>query len=404
MRVGKTVFDTDAPALRLVYEKIEHDADYGTKATGRSLTEHFGRDPYGWDFDVTRLLVAVLFAADKIQLRHGSTDIDSRRDVAAREVLTNNNNFRTTSCAPKKGIDFAEIAKAARHFKATFGSEIKEISQSVVVAALREELAGREDELRTAHGILNVNQMPGAEVLIGALTPIKDILRESEETAIAEFNSSFQTIKDATKRAGELIQVLTPAVVQDVLSARRALRVQWLFLDDEPDLDDDTRAAAEQLADLLDRETFFRDVADIGAAREAVEKEHDRRFREALTAKVDKYSSALEQLVTMDNWLALDENVREEVSHPLRRHADDDGSVAASIAQLRSDYEACSARLHEAIRRVHTVIEGERIAPLDVRPFFRGGIEDTEQLDAALDGIRDECERLIADDKKIIIE
>ena len=401
---GKTVFDTDAPALRAVSARIEHDSDYGTKATGRSLTEHFGRDPYGWDFDVTRLLVAVLLAADKIQIRHGSTDIDSRRGIAAREALTNNNNFRSTSCAPKKGIDFAEIAKAAGHFKGTFGSEINEISQSAVVAALREELAGREDELRTALGLLNTNQMPGGEVLIGALTPIKDILRGSEETAIAEFNSSFQTIRDAIKRAGELNQVLTPTVVEDVLSARRALRVPWPFLGSEPDLDDDTRAAAEQLADLLGRETFFRDLADINAAREVIEREHDRRFGEALAAKIDEYSAALKQLAAMDSWSALDDDVREEVARPLRRHANDDGSVTASIAQLRSDCEACSARLQEAIRRVHTVIEGDRIAPLDVRPFFRGGIEDTEQLEKALDGIRGECERLIADDKKIIIE
>ena len=402
---GKTVFDTDAPALRVVYAKIEHDSDYGTKATGRSLTEHFGGDPYGWDFDVTRLLVAVLFAAGKIQLRHGSTDIDSRRGIAAKEALTNNNNFRSASCAPKKGIDFAEIAKAAGHFKGTFGSEIKDISsQSVVVAALREELTDHEDELRTAQELLNANQLPGVEVLAGALTPIMDILRGTEETAIAEFNSSFQTIKDATKRAGELNQVLTPTVVHDVVSARRALQTQWPFLDNEPDLDDDTRAAAEQLADLLDREAFSRELADIDAAREAIEKEHDRRFREALTAKVDEYSAALEQLVAMASWPALDDDVKEEVARPLRRHADDDGLVATSIAQLRSDRDACRSRLQEATKRVHAVIDGDRVVPLNLQPYFGDGIESADQLEAALDGIRKECERLIADDKKIIIE
>lgn len=402
---GKTVFDTDVPALRAVYAKIEHDADYGTKATGRSLTEHFGGDPYGWDFDVTRLLVAVLLSADKIQLRHGSTDIDSRRGIAAKEALTNNNNFRSASCAPKKGIDFAEIAKAAGHFKGTFGSEIKDISsQSAVVAALREELMSHEDELRTAQELLRANQLPGVEMLAGALTTIKDILQGTEETAIAEFNSSFQTIKDATKRARELNHVLTPKVVHDVVSARRALQTQWLFLDDEPDLDDDTRAAAEQLADLLNRETFFRELADIDASREAIEKEYDCRFREALAAKVDEYSTALERLVAMDSWPALDDDVRKEIARPLRQHADDEGLVATPVSQLRSDRDACRRRLQEATRRVHAVIDGDRVVPLNVRPYFGDGIESADQLEAALDGIREECERLIADDKKIIIE
>ena len=402
---GRTVFDADAPALRVVYAKIKHDADYGTKATGKSLTEHFGSSPYGWDFEVTRLLVAVLLAADKVQLRHGSTDIDSRRGIAAKDALTDNNNFRSTSCAPKKGIDFAEIAKAANHFESTFGSEIRDISsQSAVVTALREQLTGHEDELRTAQELLNSNQLPGVDVLACALTPILDIIRGTEETAIAEFNSSFQTIKDAIQRASELNQLLTPAVVSEVVRARRALQTQWPFIENEPDLDDDTRVSAERLGDLLDRETFFRDLTDIDEARNTIEQEHDRRFGEALAAKVEAYGEALDELVAMDSWSALDDDVKEEIARPLQRHADDDWSPTASITQLRADREACSTRLQDAKRSVHTVIEGDRIAPLDVRPFFRGGIEDTEQLEAALDGIREECERLIANDKKIIIE
>ena len=402
---GKTVFDSDAPAPREVYARIANDTEYGTKATGRSLTEHFSGDPYGWDFDVTRLLVAVLLAADKIRLRHGSTDIDSRRGVAAKEALTNNNNFRSASCAPKKGVDYAEIAKAAGHFKDTFGSDIKDISsQSAVVAALRTELADHEDEVRTAQGLLNAGRLPGTEVLTNALGPIKDILRGTEEIAIGEFNASFQTIKEGIRRAGELNQALTMTVMHDVEAARRALQTQWPFLESEADLDNDIRTSAEQLTDSLKRETFFRELSDIDACREVIEWEHDRRFGEALAAKIDIYNAALDQLVAMNGWSGLDDALKETIALPLRVHADDDGVGLTSIRELRSDRDACTSRLREAEKSVYIVTEGHRIVPLDVRPFFRGGIADIEQLDAALDGIREECERLIADDKKIIIE
>jgi hypothetical protein len=53
---------------------------------------------------------------------------------------------------------------------------------------------------------------------------------------------------------------------------------------------------------------------------------------------------------------------------------------------------------------VHKLIDGERVATVNARQFFRGGVEDTEQLEAALTGLRDECERLLADGKKIVIE
>ncbi len=40
---------------------------------------------------------------------------------------------------------------------------------------------------------------------------------------------------------------------------------------------------------------------------------------------------------------------------------------------------------------------------VEVQPFFRGGVEEIDQLDAALAGLRDTCERLIADGKKIVV-
>ena len=57
---------------------------------------------------------------------------------------------------------------------------------------------------------------------------------------------------------------------------------QWPFLDGEPDLDLSVREAAEQLNDLLGRETFFRELAEIDRLRKALEVEYDRRFAGAL--------------------------------------------------------------------------------------------------------------------------
>ncbi|MCP4384519.1 MAG: BREX system P-loop protein BrxC [Hyphomicrobiales bacterium] len=400
---GKTVIDVDAPALREVLGRIEHDSDYGTKATGKSLADHFGRDPFGWDFEVTRLLVAALLAADKIQLKAGSTDIDSRHGVAARDALTNNNSFRSASCSPKKGVDFADVAKAAERFKETFGTEVRELSQGGVVTDLRSHLADHEDELQGALGLLTSQRLPGGEVLDEALARVKAIIRGTEEAAIAEFNSSFQTVKDGIKRAGELNQTLTPTVTSELEAARRVLLTQWPFLDAEPDLDPQLRTTAESLGDLLARETFFRELNDIEVGRTAIEEEHDRRFGQELADKVAEYMSALETLIATPGWADLSDEIKSEIAGPLQRHSDTESSSNDSIPQLRSDRDACLSRLQQAVKQVHHAVEGDRVVSVDVGPFFQGGVEDTEQLEAALDGLRGECERLIADGKKIIV-
>ena len=66
--------------------------------------------------------------------------------------------------------------------------------------------------------------------------------------------------------------------------------------------------------------------------------------------------------------------------------------------------DACEKRLRAAIDEVRRIIEGERLVTLSRRQFFAGGIETEEQLEQALDGIREECARLIGAGKKVIVK
>jgi hypothetical protein len=61
-------------------------------------------------------------------------------------------------------------------------------------------------------------------------------------------------------------------------------------------------------------------------------------------------------------------------------------------------------RLRIAIQEVHRAVEGERVVTLNVASYFSGGIDNEDQLDAALEGIREECARLIGAGKKVIVQ
>ena len=399
---GKTVFDRDAAPLREVLGEIERGAAEGIKATGKSITEHFGRPEFGWDFEIVRLLVAVLLRAGAIQMTHKAETIESTTSVTAKDALTNNNYFRAASFQPKKGVDFAEIVKAAEHFRSTFGIAVKELALPPVVAEIRAALRASQEDLQRARDQLVLHRLPGPVVLDDALAQARAIDRGTEDGAIAGFNASYQTIKDGIRRAAEIEKELTPAALTIIESARQAL-VQGRALDAEPSLEPAVQEAVDNLKDALERETFFRDLHNVDQWASAVGAEYERRFREALAEKVSAYQNALVQLFDEPGWADLDTTTRAEIAHELRCHADDDGSDAPALTQLRSDRDACLTRLQAAIRKVHDVVEGDRIVTVDIAPFFRGGVDNTDQLDAALAGVREECERVIADGKKIVI-
>jgi hypothetical protein len=400
---AKTVFDTAATPLREVLQEIERAAAEGTKATGKALAEQFGRPDFGWDFEVVRLLVAALLRAGAIQMTHKAQLIESTTSIAARDALTNNNHFRAASFQPKKGVDFVEIAKAAEHFKSTFGAAVKELALAPVVAEIRAALTRSQDDLQTARDQLVMHGLPGAAVLEDALTQMKAIQRSTEDAAISEFNASHQTIKEGIRRAAEIDRALTPTALAAMEAARLTLLTQWRALEAEPNVEPAIRDAAEQLNDAVKRETFFRDLADIEKWTAIIRAEYDRRFEKALVEKVTVYESALAQLLHEPGWSDLAESAKDEIAAPLRDHAEDEGSSAPPISQLRADRDACDPRLQAAIKKVHDLVDGDRIVTVEVQPFFRGGVEEIDQLDAALAGLREVCERLIADGKKIVV-
>ena len=74
------------------------------------------------------------------------------------------------------------------------------------------------------------------------------------------------------------------------------------------------------------------------------------------------------------------------------------------IPQVRADCDACGGRLSSAITELRRTIDGERVVTVSIGSYFSGGVETEEQLEAALDGVREECARLIGAGKKVIVQ
>jgi hypothetical protein len=400
---GKTVFRTESGTLKEILDRIDERANYGDTASGRYLTDEFAKEPFGWDFDVLRLLVLSLLRAGKIEATSKGQTIDSVTGLEARDTFSNNNLFRQAAFRPKKGIEFAELVKASEAFRDTFGSEVKEISVGAIVNELRKEVARNEDTVASALATLTAHRLPGGTVLESAIGQMKAILRGSEDNAIATFNTSHRGIKDAIKRAVELEQVLNEPRLHDLERARKAQGVLWSFLRQESDITDELRIRAASLDDLLARETFFKEFPSIEQHTKAIETEYARREDEALDARVAAYTMAFDGLIKTPGWSEIDEDQQRRLADPFER-GKRRGVERVSIPQLRADRDACEGRLRTAVAELRRIIDGERVVTVSVGSYFASGVETEEQLEAALDGVREECARLIGAGKKVIVQ
>jgi len=400
---GKTVFRVESGPLKVMLDRIDERANYGDTASGRYLADEFAKEPFGWDFEAIRLLVLSLLRAGKVEATSKGQTIDSLAGLDARETFNNNNLFRQASFRPKKGIEFEELVKASEAFRETFGKEVRELNAGAIVNELRREVTHYEDTVATALGQLNQHRLPGAGILDVALGQMKAILRGSEDNALATFNSSHRSIKDAIKRASEIEQSLTEPRLQDLDRARRALTALWPFLEQEADVSEDLRAKAEALRDTLERESFYKELPAIDQNAKAIQTEYEERYLEALAARIAVYGEALDRLVATSGWAEVDQEQRRRLAAPFERGRAREADPLP-IPQLRSERDACDGRLRAAIGDLRRIIDGERVVSVNLGSYFSGGIETEEQLDSALQGVREECAKLIGAGKKVIIQ
>ena len=117
---------------------------------------------------------------------------------------------------------------------------------------------------------------------------------------------------------------------------------------------------------------------------------------------MDAYAKAFDRLTKTSGWHDVPEESQHEIAAPLLA-GKEPLPRTAPISLLRSERDACEPRLKGAIRRIQEIVEGERLAAVQVQPYFGSGIETEEQLDAALEGLRDECARLIGAGKKVVL-
>ena len=353
---------------------------------------------------MVRLLTACLLRSGKVDVTSQGKVVESAQSVDAKNLFGNNNSYRGATFRPKETLDFTKLAEANKHFQTVFGKQLPDIAnQSAVAEAIGAAFVEPEESFIEMRTILESNGLPGADILKQAADQAKIIRTSGEEQTIRTFIASYKELKEAIKRAADLGEQLTDPNLLLLRNAHETLRDQWSFLKDEADVDSAFNDRAAQLEDLLHRETFYQKVAGIDQHAAALRDEYRRRHHEASAKRVEVYTVAIEKVKGVPIWGQLNEDQQKNLIAPLESCAKA-ADESADIPLLRADIDACPGRLQRAIEEMMRLIDGNRVVRLDVGKFFSGGIETDEQLNAAIDALREECERQLGEGKKILIQ
>jgi hypothetical protein len=402
---GQPVLNADTGALKEVLDRIENKTSYGEIATGKYLIDDFAKEPFGWNLDVVRLFVVSLIRAGKIRATSKGTVIENALSTDAKTAFISNNIFKSCSFQKRvSGTDINDWLQAEEAFRDVFGKHLPELQVSVIATAIRSAVGVAEEDLHEILTTIITQSLPGKEVLQEAIDQMRAIRGGSEDDAITIFNAAHKGIKEAIKRGSELKSVLTEPALLALNRAKAILSDTWPFMKQEQELPNGLADGAATLADLLARETFFRELATIDQAATVIRTEYEKRLNAAFSDRADAYTEALTKLHALDAWDELNEEQQGRIEAPLKSRSGTTVSSSTTIPFLRSELSACPQHYKNAVKEMLEVIEGELLVTINATDFFSGRIETEEQLNTALATIKQKVEKLLGQGKKVLVQ
>ena len=401
---GQDAFNTESGPLAEILATIKNRADYGDPTSGKGLAEKFGKEPYGWDFDVVRLMTTSLLRAGKVEMRSQNQTIESVHNLEARNVLANNNRFRQATFRPRSGeLETAELVYASTHFEALFGRAVQELEAGAVTRELRAEMGPIGERLREMTTVLNSEHLPGQDTLDAAQNLAIELQSGTDSQVVKAFLAGHKALEHGLERLQQLEEHLHEAALEQLRAARRAVALEWPALEQDGLTDSELEDAADAITDILAKETFYKELPALNTASAKVQAAFGSRYEQAAAERAETYQAALEKLASTPGWEDLNEDTQAEIREPLRRRAEEE-DPPVPLAMLREATLACPEILRDAVRRViQSAAGGTEPEILVVSDLVRGSITSEEQLEAVLDQIRERCLISIADGKPVIL-
>lgn len=177
---GTGTFKSSHPAVQDIRDYINRK---GT-VDGRALLDDFSQQPYGWNKDVTRYIVAAMFIASQISLRINGKPYTTV-DTAVIEAFKSNMSFTKVGLdAPPKPLDQAVLKRAKEAIiELTGDTSIMPIPAKLELA-LRDALPGLKDQARTARSAAERLGLGVADRLTDTVSEIESLAGAAQETLL----------------------------------------------------------------------------------------------------------------------------------------------------------------------------------------------------------------------------
>ena len=412
---AKYVPNLSADIAREVLDYLNREFSYGNKETrtGKHLETHFSGLGYGWDMDILRLVLAVLFRAGAIEVSSGGQRFDSYQDARSRTPFINNPAFRNALFTPARMIDLKTLTQAVEAYEDLAGTTV-EVEKGAIAAELKKWAAKEMQDILPVEAEAKANGLPVLDWISEYRASLQAIDDGTAEDCIRVLVGEGATLKESCNTMQKIRAATTDKNLELLKNARQVSSRVWPVLESHG-MDGSLSEHAHQLREALASTDFYTVLDDLRAHLKPLSKAYAELYAELHTNRTKAYQNTVETLAARPEWAQLSHEAQVALIGPLSSRACAELDLVAhggtcrqcnaTVSQMESDLAALDGLKTQALVRLQELTAPkEKVERVKLTAFFNNGLESEEEIEKALDQLKTHLLKLMAEGVKIILE
>jgi hypothetical protein len=404
----------DADVAKEVLDWLVGQHNYGNKdtRTGKALEARFGGTGYGWDRDMLRLILAVLFRAGSIEVSHGGQKFDTYTDPRSRVPFTNNPAFKSSLFTPVAPIDRKTLKRAVESYEELTGSTV-DMDKNAIAGALKKFADEEIKLLLPVEAVAKAIHLPVVGAVGDYASTLNGVQTGSADDCVKVLAGEGTSLKDTHDRMRKVREALDDSGLGVIRLARSAGNDLWGVLEAHGQAA--LQPQAEEVKTVLASETFYESLPALKSAAQAIAGAYRRLYTEQHDRRAKEFAAAVEEIKGHPEWAALSHEVREPVLQPLASRACLEldlleGALGcrhcrATLSQMESDVAALAGLKAQAVAQLVklTTPKETKVVPVRLSEFFTA-LDSEESIRQGVDRLRDHLLKLFEEGVKIVVE
>ena len=387
------VLVTERGPLAALVGEVQRRASYGHEATGGYLASHFAGPPFGAPIEVVQALCAAAVRAGMVEVIHQGQRISDAGDRRLDAVFGTIPAFRSATFANPTRTDVALEQRTDLAQKLElFGADVANHSTTALAETVRRTFAPhREPTVRVESTLTGLDvSVPEA---VTRTRQTLDRLGAGNDTEV--LSTALETWVDLTAGLDSV------ATLDGFLSEHTdALRAARREANRPPEAyRDELRGDHAELQDLLSDGDLVAHAATAIAVAQRLARAREEAARtaaERLNAMLDEIRSCLR-----DEFSGVDESRLAEVMRSLDRLAPPGTLTELDASDLEARIDSARARADEASRQLEEMRTAGQVSWLRIGDLVPGPISAEDEIDPALERIREAVAAELSDGKQV---